>query len=160
MCSSVATEDHRRCLRVTSFWEKFFSCDAPHRSLSGALKKPQRSEAVADKRSMILPESQDRRSEPRALTAAIVRLVDEYGDGSNCVLEDLSRSGALLHTDFQLSPGAEVDLEINSVTRVAVVRHCSKTECGFSIGVAFTNELWPEPIRMPVHWIANSRQDA
>jgi hypothetical protein len=99
----------------------------------------------------------DKRSEPRALTAAIVTITDEYNDESNCVLEDLSQSGALIHSDVPLRVGAPASLCVATITRSAVVRHCTEDESGFRVGLSFVGDTWPEPIRLPVHWLGNTR---
>jgi hypothetical protein len=48
----------------------------------------------------------DRRHEARALTAALIEVVDEYNDTNTCVLEDLSPSGACIQSDIALRVGA------------------------------------------------------
>lgn len=102
-------------------------------------------------------EGQDRRTEPRALTAALIEMVDEYSDTSTCVLEDLSASGARVHSDIALAIGVQVTLRVGSVAHRASVKHCKPALGGFDIGVEFVGGPWPAPIQFPIHWIRSDR---
>jgi hypothetical protein len=95
----------------------------------------------------------DRRSEARALTAALIELVDEYNDSSTCVLEDLSSAGACIHSDLALRVGAQITLKAGSVIHVAMIKHCKPVAGGFQIGIEFVGGPWPTPIELPIHWI-------
>ena len=100
----------------------------------------------------------DRRIEARSLTAALVQIRDQYEDASTCVLEDLSPSGALVHTDLPFDVGANVILAVGPVAQRSVVRHCKKSPGGgFAVGIQFEDQRWPAPIHFPVHWITPER---
>lgn len=96
---------------------------------------------------------QERRREARALTAAVIQIVDEYNDTSTCVLEDLSSSGARIHSDIDLRIGGQLEVKVGSVVHPAVVRHCNPALGGFDIGIEFVDGPWPTPIEFPIHWI-------
>jgi hypothetical protein len=42
---------------------------------------------------------------------------------------------------------------VGEISRDAIVKYREAFENGFRIGIQFENEKWPEPIRLPVHWI-------
>ena len=95
----------------------------------------------------------DRRNEVRALTAALIEIVDEHNDTSTCVLEDLSASGARIHSDVALPVGVQLTLKAGSVAHPAVVKRCSPVLGGFDVGMEFLGGHWPSPIDLPIHWI-------
>ena len=95
----------------------------------------------------------DRRTEARALTAALIEVVDEYNDTSTCVLENLSSSGARIHSDIALRVGVQVTLKAGSVAHRALVKHCKPALDGFDVGIEFVGGRWPSPIELPIHWI-------
>jgi PilZ domain len=95
----------------------------------------------------------ERRREPRALTAAIVDLIDEHDDTTICVLEDLSPSGACIHSDIALRVGAPLTLRVASIVHDGVVKHCKPFGDGYHIGIHFAGGEWPAPIELPIHWI-------
>jgi hypothetical protein len=103
-------------------------------------------------------QEQNRRREARALTAALIEITDEYNDTSACVLEDLSPSGARVHSDIALRIGAELTLRVGSVTHAGIVRHCKPVMDAFDIGIEFVGGRWPAPIELPIHWIHSDRQ--
>jgi hypothetical protein len=98
-------------------------------------------------------DGQDRRTEPRALTASLIDIVDEWNDASQCILEDLSSSGACIHADIPLHVGAKVTLRAGCIAQVAIVKHCRSALGGFDIGLEFVGRRWPSPIQIPIHWI-------
>jgi PilZ domain-containing protein len=95
----------------------------------------------------------DRRNEARALTAALIEVVDEYNDASTCVLEDLSPSGACIHSDLAMRVGVQVKIKAGSVIHAGVIKHCKPTEGGYHIGIEFAGGAWPDAIQFPIHWI-------
>jgi len=97
-------------------------------------------------------DEKNRRAEPRALTAALIELTDKRYDMQG-VLEDLSPSGACLFVDQKLAVGTKVSLTVGEISRNATVKYRDAFENGFRVGIQFENEKWPEPIRLPVHWI-------
>lgn len=99
----------------------------------------------------------DRRRESRALTAALIAITDEHQDTSTCVLEDLSSSGACIHSDIALKVDTPVKLKAGSIVHTGVVKHCNATGEGFTIGIHFAESQWPVPIEFPIHWIRASR---
>ena len=99
----------------------------------------------------------DRRSEARALTAALIEVVDEYNDASTCVLEDLSPSGACIHSDLAIRVGVPVTMKAGSVVHAGVIKHCKPTEGGFHVGIEFEGGAWPDEIQFPIHWIRADR---
>jgi hypothetical protein len=95
----------------------------------------------------------DRRRESRALTAALIEIVDQHQDMSTCVLEDISSSGVCIHSDIALQVGVQVKVNAASVVHDGVVRHCKPCGEGFTIGIEFIGGQWPTPIQFPIHWI-------
>jgi hypothetical protein len=101
--------------------------------------------------------STDRRREPRALTAAIAQLVQADLCEAECVLENLSLTGACVYVPTKLATGARASLVVSSVERDVIVKHCSPHARGFKVGLEFVNERWPERIVGPFHWIRPRR---
>jgi hypothetical protein len=99
----------------------------------------------------------DRRRESRALTAALIQITDEHEDISTCVLEDLSSSGACIHSDIALQVGKQVEIKAASVVHAGVVKYCKPDNEGFTIGIQFVGGKWPSPIGFPIHWIRAER---
>jgi hypothetical protein len=99
--------------------------------------------------------TQNRRAEPRALTAALIHLADQHA-GMPAVLEDLSPSGASLYVDRKLVIGSEVTLIVGDISVTGTVKHREACDESFLIGIHFENGTWPEPITLPVHWIPAS----
>jgi len=99
----------------------------------------------------------DRRTEARALTAALIEVVDEYHDASTCVLEDLSPSGACIHSDLAMRVGVPVTMKAGSVVHAGVIKHCKPTVGGFHVGIEFAGGAWPDEIQFPIHWIRADR---
>ena len=107
----------------------------------------------------MLQDEKNRRVEPRALTAALIEVTDERYN-MQAVLEDLSPSGACLFVDRKLAVDAKVSLTVGDITRKAAVKYRDAFENGFRVGIQFENEKWPEPIRLPVHWIPKTSNRA
>ena len=99
----------------------------------------------------------DRRRHPRALTAALIAITDEFNDESTCVLEDLSASGACVHSDIAIGACTQVTMKSASVIQTGVVKYCTPRDGGFSIGIEFAEGEWPFPIEFPIHWIRAER---
>jgi hypothetical protein len=99
----------------------------------------------------------NRRREPRALTAALIQIVDEYYDTSTCVLEDVSTSGARVHSDIALRVGVHLTVKAGSVAHRACVKHCKPALGGFDVGLEFVGGRWPVAIELPIHWIHADR---
>lgn len=100
----------------------------------------------------MLQDEKNRRVEPRALTAALIEVTDQRYD-MQAVLEDLSPSGACLFVDRKLAVDAKVSLTVGDVKREATVKYNDPFENGYRVGIQFENKKWPEPIRLPIHWI-------
>jgi hypothetical protein len=101
--------------------------------------------------------STDRRREPRALTAAIAQLVQADLCEIECVLENLSLTGACVYVQTRLTAGAHAWLIVSTVERNVIVKHCSPHGRGFKVGLEFVNEHWPERVVGPFHWIRPAR---
>jgi hypothetical protein len=100
---------------------------------------------------MPYPAADERRTHPRALTAALAEIIDRNGVSHTCVLEDISQSGVLCHSGVEFRNDDLVQLRIGTVKRVAVVKHCEESGYGFYIGLQFIGEKWPGEIKLPIH---------
>src|SRR3954451_14230859 len=107
----------------------------------------------------MLKTGHDRRRESRAITAALIQITDEHEEESTCVLEDISYSGACIHSDIALRAGVKVTVKAASVVYAGIVKHCKPIyNDGFSIGIEFIDTQWPTPIEFPIHWICAERE--
>jgi hypothetical protein len=100
--------------------------------------------------------NRDRRREPRARTAAIARLTQQDRGEVECVLENLSVSGACVYLNTELEPGTLGSLYVSNIVRDVIVEYCNPCERGFKIGLQFTRGRWPEQVIGPFHWIRNA----
>ena len=103
------------------------------------------------------PARDDRRRESRALTAALIDIVDQHEDISTCVLEDVSSSGVCIHSDIALQVGVKVKVNAASVVHDGLVRYCKPCGEGFTVGIEFIDGQRTTPIEFPIHWIRTDR---
>ena len=97
----------------------------------------------------------NRRVEPRALTAALIKIKGRRSEMA-AVLEDLSSSGASLYVERKVRIGDEVSLTVGNFACAATVKHAESCNECFRIGIQFLIGKWPGPISLPVHWIRPS----
>jgi hypothetical protein len=108
------------------------------------------------KHSKIRNANRDRRRDPRARTAAIAKLTQQDLGEIECVLENLSVSGACVFLNTELAPGTCGSLHVSNIVREMIVEYCNPCERGFKIGVQFKGGRWPEQVIGPVYWIRNT----
>lgn len=99
----------------------------------------------------------DRRREPRALTAAIAQLVQDDICECECVLENLSLTGACVYLKVRLETGTQASLIVANIRREVIIKYSNPCANGFNVGLEFADEPWPERVTGPVHWIRDAR---
>ena len=99
----------------------------------------------------------DRRREPRALTAAIAQLVQDDLREWECVVENLSLTGACVYLKVRLDTDIRATLIVANIQREVIVKYSNPCANGFKVGLEFADERWPERVTGPVHWIRDAR---
>ena len=61
-------------------------------------------------------DEEELRRDTRRRAVLEAKIFDQHGSTGTCVVNDLSRAGARIRTDFALEVGAEVYLKINRFT--------------------------------------------
>ena len=84
-----------------------------------------------------------KRKAPRKQCIARIRLTWEFqgrgGYHGSALLDDKSSGGLGIHCPSPIPIGAAVVISQGSATSKALVRHCTKVQRGFLIGVEFCN---------------------
>jgi hypothetical protein len=100
----------------------------------------------------------ERRWERRLLCADLVQV--EWRDRSGetrsitALLEDISRSGACLQTDFPVPVNASIQVRHGRKTLDGTVCYCAYHEIGYFAGVTFTaKQKWSQRVFRPKHLV-------
>ena len=98
----------------------------------------------------------ERRSEPRYMCSELVTIRVHRDDlpATEWVanLEDISASGACLHSETEIMEGAAIEMITPRCSFKGVVRYCRFVEIGFDIGVSFESRaVWNRDRFEPEH---------
>ncbi len=98
-----------------------------------------------------MKQMRERRSEPRYMCSELVTLRVNH---ANLVanLEDISPSGACLHSESEIADGTAIELITPRCTFKGVVRYCRFVGIGFDIGIGFESRaIWNRDRFEPEH---------
>jgi hypothetical protein len=103
-----------------------------------------------------MKQMRERRSEPRYMCSELVtlRVYHAAQSPAECVvnLEDISASGACLHSETAVAQGNAIEMITPRCSFKGVVRYCRFVEIGFDIGVSFESRaVWNRDRFEPAH---------
>jgi hypothetical protein len=96
----------------------------------------------------------ERRAEPRLLCSDLIKVCMEGDEPAELTanLEEISPSGACVLFEQPVPAGTRLRLLLGRHTFHGQVRHCTRNEIGYFVGVQFdAGKLWSRQIYKPKH---------